>query len=174
MDLLVNKTNYFSAKYLLNGIIAFVLSTGSCHLSGAIYKTPFYPDSASHNTIQKEGFIKGRITQSATKAPVCFADIFNRNKTSFTKSNSNGEFILGPLEFPATLTIRKFGFKEETVIINNPGDPLLISLDPLKVNSSYSDSKKTLQYGLVFKKALGKLRVDYYSGSTNHSQRGLV
>ena len=152
MNFLVNKPQYFIAMSFLNGFVIFILSIGSCDLSGAINcKTAFYQDSSSHVKIfQKEGFIKGRITQSATKAPVCFADIFNRNKTSFTKSNSNGEFILGPLEFPATLTIRKFGFKEETVIINNPGDPLLISLDPLKVNSSYSDSKKTLQYGLVF------------------------
>jgi hypothetical protein len=57
---------------------------------------------------QKNGFVKGRITQSATDTPVGFADIFNRNKTSSIKSNSKGEFILGPLEFPAALTIKIF------------------------------------------------------------------
>ena len=74
---------------------------------------------------QKKGFIKGRLTEINKNFPVCFADIFNSNKTSFAKSNSKGEFILGPLEFPASLRIRKFGFKEETIIINNPDDSIL-------------------------------------------------
>jgi hypothetical protein len=176
MDLLVKKSKYFIAKSFLNGFIIFILSTGSCDLSGALNcKAPFYLDSSSHNKIfQKEGFIKGRITQSDTNVPVCFADIFNSNKTSFTKSNSKGEFILDPLEFPATLRIRKFGFKEETVIINNPVNPVLISLTPLEVHNSYSGNKKLLQYELIFKKALEKLRADYNSGSRDHSKRELV
>ncbi len=124
--------------------------------------------------IQKKGFIKGRLTELNKKAPVCFADIFNQSKTSFTKSNSKGEFILGPLEFPASLTIRKFGFKEDTLIINNPVDSLLISLAPLEDHKSYSGNKKLLQYELIFKKALEKLRTDYNLESQVHSQRDLV
>src|SRR5450759_396181 len=105
MGLLVNKPKYVIAKSFLNGFIIFILSAGSSELSGTLnYKAPFYLDSSSQNNIfQKEWFIKGRIIQSATNAPVCFADIFNSNKTSFTKSNLKGEFILGPLEFPAAL-----------------------------------------------------------------------
>jgi len=176
MDLLVNKPKYFISKSFLNGIIIFILSTGSCDLSGALNcKSTFYPDSTSHNIIfQKEGFIKGRITQSATNAPVCYADIFNSNKTSFSKSNSAGEFILGPLEFPASLTIRKFGFKEETVIIDNPVDPALVSLTSLEVHNSYSGNKKLLQYDLIFRKALDKLKAGYNYGPKDHSQRELV
>ncbi len=176
MDLLVNGPKYFIVKSFLNGIIIFILSTGSCDLSRAINcKASFYPDSSSHNKIfQKEGFIKGRIIQSATNAPVCFADIFISNKTSFTKSNSKGEFILGPLEFPASLRIKKFGFEEETLIINNPLDSPLISLTPLEVHNSYSGNKKLLQYDLIFRKALEKLRAGYNSGPDDHSKRGLV
>ena len=176
MDLLVNKPKYFIAKYFLNGFIIFIFSTGSCDLSGALNcMAPFYLDSSSYNKIfQKEGFIKGRITQSATYAPVRFADIFNSNKTSFTKSNSKGEFILGPLKFPVTLRIRKFGFKEETVDINNPVDPVLISLIPLEVHKGYSGNKKHLQYEMIFRKALEKLRAGYDSGPQDHSQRELV
>lgn len=176
MDLSVKKPNYFIAKSILNGIIIFILSTGSCNLSGALSSNaPFYPDSSSNNKIPpRAGFIKGRITQYVTNAPVCFADIFNISKTSFIKTNSNGEFILGPLEFPTTLKIRKFGFKEETVIINNPLDPVSIRLTPLEVHNSYSGNKKLLQYDLIFRKALDKLQVDYISGSRDRSQRKLV
>jgi hypothetical protein len=176
MDLLVKKSKYFIAKSFLSGFIVFILSVGPCDLSGALNcKASFYLDPSSHNNIfQKEGFIKGRITQSVTNAPVCFADIFNNNKTSFTKSNSKGEFVLGPLEFPAALRIRKFGFKEETVIINNPVDPVLISLTPLEVHNSYSGNKKLLHYELIFRKALEKLQAGYNSGPQNHSQSELV
>jgi CarboxypepD_reg-like domain len=119
-------------------------------------------------------FIRGRITDLKTNSPICFADISTRNNKFGTKSNTRGEFLLFPNEFPTTLRISKFGFKEATVIINNPDDSVLISLTPLEVHKSYSGNKKLLQYELIFKKALEKLRVDYYSGSTNHSQRGLV
>ncbi len=176
MDLLVKKSKYFIAKIFLSGFIIFIPSIGSSDLSGALsYKPPFYINSSSHNkTFQKEGFIKGRITQFTANTPVCFADIYNSNKTSFTKSNSKGEFILGPLEFPATLRIRKFGFKEETIIINNPVDTVLISLTPLEVHKSYSGNEKLLQYNLIFKKALEKFRTDYNSGSRDHSLMELV
>lgn len=153
-----------------------MLSIGSSNLFGAINsKPPFFLYSSSHNKIfRKEGYIKGRITQFAANAPVCFADIFNSNKTSFTKSNSKGEFILGPLELPASLRIRKFGFKEETIIISNPIDSVLISLTPLEVHNSYSGNKKLLQYDLIFRKALEKFRAGCNLVSHDHSQMELV
>ena len=161
MDFLNKKTDYSMAMSFLNGLMVLFLSVGSSDLAG-------------QGSFQKEGFIKGRITQLTTNAPVCFADILNSNKTSFTKSNSNGEFILGALVFPSVLRIRKFGFKEKTVVINNPEDSALISLTPYEVHSSYSGHKKVLHYDLIFKKALEKLRVDYNSKSHDHSQRKLV
>jgi hypothetical protein len=176
MDFLLNKQQNLIAKSFLNGFIIFILSSGSCDLSGALNcKSLFYLNSSSHyKIIQKEGFIKGRITQSATNAPVCFADIYNGSKTFFTKSNTKGEFILGPIEFPATLKIRKFGFKEEIVTINYLVDSVSISLTPLEVHKSYSGNKKLLQYDLIFKKALEKLRADYNSGRKDHSNRELI
>jgi hypothetical protein len=176
MGPIINKPKYFITESFLNGFLIFILSTGSCYLSGASdCKAPFHPDSSSHNNIfQKEGFIKGRIIKSATNSPVCFADIFTGNKTSFTKSNSKGEFTIGPLEFPAALSIRKFGFKGKTVIINKPTDSALVSLSSLEVFNSYSGRKKLLEYGLIFRKALEKLKSACNSGPGDHSERGLV
>jgi hypothetical protein len=176
MDLLVKISKYFIAKSLLNGFIIFILSTGSSDLSASLNgNASFCLNTSFQNAnFPRGGYIKGRITQSGTNTPVCFADIFISNKTSFTKSNSEGEFILGPLGFPVALTIRKFGFKEETVIINNPTDSALISLTSLEVHKSYSGNKKLLQYALIFRKALEKLRADYNSGARDHLQRELV
>jgi hypothetical protein len=123
---------------------------------------------------QKKGFIKGRLTELNTYSPICFADISTRNNKFGTKSNTRGEFLLFPNEFPTTLRISKFGFKEATVIINNPDDSVLISLTPLEVHKSYSGNKKLLQYELIFKKALEKFRANFNSGSQDHYQRELV
>src|SRR5450759_39388 len=68
---------------------------------------------------QKKGFIRGRLTELNTNSPICFANISTRNNKSVTKSNTRGEFLLFPNEFPTTLRISKFGFKEATIIINN-------------------------------------------------------
>ena len=177
MDLLAEKSKCFVAKIFLNGFIVFMLFT-PCYsdLYGSInYKPIIYQNSSSHSqTYPKEGLIKGRITEFTENAPVCFADIFNINKTAFTKSNSKGEFVIGPLEFPATLKIRKFGFNEETIIINNPADSVEISLSPLEFHKSYSGNKKLLQYDLIFKKALEKFQADYDSGSRDRSEMELV
>src|SRR5664280_2736423 len=83
-------------------------------LQGQTY-SPHQIELTEAERFQKKDFIRGRLTELNTNSPICFADIFNSNKTSFTKSNSKGEFILGPLKFPASLRIRKFGFKEETI-----------------------------------------------------------
>jgi hypothetical protein len=176
MDLLVNKLKYIIAKSVPTCFIIFILSSGNSDLSAKVnFKAPFYGDSSYHIEIfQEEGYIRGSITESVTNAPVCFADIFNSNKTSITKSNSEGDFSLGLLEFPATLRIRKFGYKDEIVIINNQSDPVLISLTPLEVHNSYSGNKKLLQYGLIFTRALNKLRAGYKAGTQDPSQRELV
>jgi hypothetical protein len=190
MDFLIKKTDHYMTKALLNGLMVVFLFIVSSDLPGQ--KSTQLVQSSNLETIymqlgslsdstfqaterfQKKGFIKGRITQFSANAPVCYADIFNINKTSFTKSNSKGEFILGPLEFPASLKIRKFGFKDETIIINNPVGSVLISLAPLEVHKSYSGNKKLLQYELIFKKALEKFRANGNSDSQDHSQRELV
>jgi hypothetical protein len=153
-----------------------MLFTHSSVFSATLNKeASFYLNSSfQENTIPRKDFITGRIVQSVTNTPVRFADIFTSNKISFTKSNSEGEFILGPLQFPAALTIRKFGFKEETVIINNPADPVSISLTPLEVHKGFSAKKNQIQFELIFKKALEKLKSYWGEGSTDNPQRKLV
>jgi hypothetical protein len=122
-------------------------------------------------------FIRGRVTELNTNSPVCFADISSNDKTLFTKSNSKGEFLLSPLVFPTTLKIRKFGFKEETTILNSPNDSVLISLTPLEIHKNNFGNKTPIQFGLVLKKALEKFRIN--DGSEFHEsndplQRELV
>ena len=176
MDLSENKPKYFIAKSFLNGFLIFILSSYSLDLSGTLNsKVQFYPNSSFHNkNLPRAGFIKGRVIQSSSFSPVCFADIFNSNKTSYAKSNSKGEFILVPIEFPVELKIRRFGFKEETLIINNQVDSVLISLTPLEVHKSYSGNKKLLQYDVIFRKALEKLGTGYNSRQQEYSRRELV
>jgi len=163
-------------KFFLKGLIIFMLSVGATELSGTLsYKPPFNLNSSFQNKkTENEGFVKGRITQSTSNAPVCFADIIFSNKTLSSKSNFSGEFIIDPLEFPVTLNIRKFGFTEKTVIINNPVDSFLISLTLLEVHKNYSGDNKHLQYDLIFKKAFEKFRSGYDSESRDHSQMKLV
>jgi hypothetical protein len=170
------KFKYFTNRLFLNGYILFIFSTASFDVSAALNdKTPSYPITSFHiKSLYRAGFIKGRVIQSTTKSPICFANICNSNKTLFTKSNSKGEFIVGPLEFPAVLKINKFGFKEENLIINDQVDSVLISLTPLEVHKSYSGNKKLLQYDLIFKLALEKLRVEDNSGLQDNSVRKLV
>jgi hypothetical protein len=190
MDFLNKKTDHPKTKYYLIGLILLFLSIISIDLSGQkstqliqpLKQEPFElrTGTLSDSTFpateisQKKGFIKGRLTELNKNSPVCFADIFNSNITSYTKSNAKGEFILGLLEFPTFLRIRKFGFKEETIIIKSPVDSVLISLTPLEVHKSYSGNKRLLQYELIFKKALEKILAGYNSGSQDHSQRELV
>ena len=176
MDLSVNKSKYFIAKSFLNSIIIIILSAGSSDVFAALNsKAPFYPDSSFHNkSFLREGFIKGRITQTGTNTPVCFADISCSDKTSFTKSNSRGEFILDQAGFPATIKVRKFGFKEKTIILTNPDDFVLISLVPLEIHKNRLIDKNNLQYGLIFKRALEKIKFGSNSESLDNSKRKLV
>jgi hypothetical protein len=130
--------------------------------AGALYDFTIPPAELYHNT----GVVKGRLVKLKTNSLVCFADISSNDKTLFTKSNSNGEFLLSPLVFPTTLKIRKFGFKEETTILNSPSDSVLISLTPLEIHKNNSGNKTPIQFGLLLKKALEKFRIN--DGSEFH------
>jgi hypothetical protein len=142
-------------------------------LQGQTY-SPHQIELTEAERFQKKDFIRGRLTELNTNSPICFADITSSDKTLFAKSNSMGEFLLSPGVFPTILKIRKFGYKDVTIILDSPKDSVLISLTPLEVHKSYSGNKKLLQYELIFKKALEKFRADYNSDSQDHSQRELV
>src|ERR1035437_2964394 len=112
---------------------------------------------------QKKGFIRGLLFESNTKSPICFADISTRDNKLVSKSNTRGEFLLFPNEFPITLKINKFGFKEETIVLDNPGDSILISLAPLEIHKKKINKKTLEEYGIILKTALKKFQK--YEGS---------
>ncbi|MGD0755142.1 MAG: hypothetical protein ABR927_08795 [Bacteroidales bacterium] len=190
MDFFKKKTDHSMIKSFLSGFMVLFLSIVSVDLSGQ--KSTQLIQSSRQETIelrtgtlsdstfppteifQKKSFIKGRLVKLKTNSPICFADISCSDKTSFTKSSFKGEFILFPHEFPATLKIRKFGFKDETIIFNNPNDSVLISLTPLEIHKNNSSNNRRIQYGLVLTKALEKFNVNYDSESPDHSNRELV
>ena len=127
-----------------------------------------------NETFQKKGSVKGRLTELNTKSPICFADISTIDNTLVTKSNSRGEFLLFPNEFPATLRINKFGFKEEKVVLNNPDDSISISLTPLEIHKKKLNKKTLQEYGTVLKTALKKFQKYEGSESPDPVQRKLV
>ena len=127
-----------------------------------------------NETFQRKGAVKGRLTQLNTKAPVCFADISGNDKSFFTLSNPRGEFLIFPNKFPVTLRIRKFGFKEETVVLNNPEDSISIPLTPLEIHKERLNKKTLLEYGTVLKTALKKFQRYEGSESPDPVQRKLV
>ncbi|MGD0756289.1 MAG: hypothetical protein ABR927_14650 [Bacteroidales bacterium] len=190
MDLLKKKTDHPMTKSFLSGFVVLFLYIVSVDLSGQKstqliqpskqetieLRTGTLSDSTFPATeiFQKKGFIKGRLVKLKTNSPVCFANVSCSDKTSFTKSNFKGEFILFPHEFPATLKIRKFGFKEETIILNYPNDSILISLTPLEIHKNNFSNKTPIQFGLVLKKALEKFRINNNPESQDPSQRELV
>jgi hypothetical protein len=92
----------------------------------------------------------------------------------FTKSNSKGEFLLSPLIFPATIKIRKFGYYDETIILDSSKDSVLISLTPLEIHKNNFGNKTPIQFGLVLKKALGKFRINDNCEVPDDQQRELV
>jgi hypothetical protein len=120
------------------------------------------------------GFVRGRVVKLKTNTPICFASIFSSDKTSITKSNSRGEFLLFPVEFPATLRISKFGFKEETIFFNNPDDSISISLTPIEIHKGKNNNKTLTEYGIVLKKALEKFRKYEVTEFPDPVQRRLV
>ena len=122
MDLLIKKSEYFIGKVFLKGFIVFILSIGSSDLSGALnYKPPFYLNSSSHNKIfRKEGFIKGRLTQFITKAPVCFADIFAAIKHHLQSQIPGENLFLVHLSSRLLLKSENSVLKMRLFIVNNP------------------------------------------------------
>jgi hypothetical protein len=119
-------------------------------------------------------FIKGRITRAVTGTPVCYADICTSTQTSVAKSNPEGDFSLGPVRFPVTLRISKFGYEDITVTIRNSADKTDFSLVPLEFHKSYSGKRKLLQYDLIFRRALEKIRNGMASTAGNDSRREMV
>jgi hypothetical protein len=157
-------------KYFLLFILTIVL-----HFP--LQASPQKIELAKTESFQKKGFIKGRLVKIKTNTPVCFAYITSIDKTFFAKSNSKGEFLLSPIVFPTTLKIRKFGYKDETIILDSPKDSVLISLTPLEIHKNNFGNKTPIQFGLVLKKALEKFRIN--DGSEFHEsndplQRELV
>jgi hypothetical protein len=190
MDFLNKKTDYSIAKSFLNGLMVLFLSIVSSDLPGQ--ESAQIIQQSNQETIklrsgalsdstfpvteifQKKGFISGQLSELNTKSPICFADISTIDNKLVTKSNTRGEFVLFPNEFPATLRISKFGFKEKTIILKNPDDSILISLTPLEIHKKKFIKKNLLEYGIVLKKAIEKFKKYEGSESPDPVQRKLV
>jgi len=71
---------------------------------------------------QNTGFVRGRLVKLKTILRFVLQTFPAVIKTFFAKSNSKGEFLLSPIVFPTTLKIRKFGYKDETIILDSPKD----------------------------------------------------
>ena len=136
--------------------------------------SPNQVEPTEEKGFQKKGFIKGRLTELNTNSPICFADISTRDNRLVTKSNTKGEFLLFPNEFPVTLKIRKFGFRNELIVLENPGDSILISLTPLEIHKKKINKKTLEEYGIILKTAIKKF--NQYEGpeSPDPIQRELV
>lgn len=156
MDLIKKESNYHMAKSFLLGFIALFFFISCQDLSGQNTVRLTQP---SKQVEFRSALIKGRLTQINTTTPVSYAEVTCSDKTSFTKSNSNGEFNICPTELPTSIKIKKFGFNEETVIINKPVDSILVALTPLSYHKNSSGLKKPLQYELLLKRALEKFRI---------------
>jgi hypothetical protein len=179
MDFLMKKTDHSIAKALLNGLMVVFLFIVSSDLPGqkstqliqpskqkTIYlRAATLSDSTFQATerFQKKDYIKGQLTELNTNSPICFADISTRDNKLVSKSNTRGEFLLFPNDFPITLKISKFGFKEETIVLDNPGDSISISLTPLEIHKEKINKKTLEEYGIILKTALKKFQK--YEGS---------
>ena len=175
MDFLKKKTDHPMAKSFLIGFIVSFLSIISNNLSGQIIqhskqkaidlRAGTLSDSTfqANEIIQKKGFIKGRLNELNTNSPICFADISTRDNRLVTKSNTRGDFLLFTDKFPVTLKISKFGFKEANIVLDNPGDSILISLTPIEIHKEKINKKTLEEYGILLKTALKKFQK--YEGS---------
>jgi hypothetical protein len=190
MDFLNKKTDYSMAKSLLNGLMVLFLSLVSSDLPGQ--KSTQIIQQSKQETIklrsgalsdstfpvteifQKKGIIRGQLSELNSNSSICFADISTIDNELVTKSNTRGEFLLFPNEYPITLRISKFGFKEVTIILNNPDDSVLISLTPLEIHKKKFSNKNLLEYGIVLKKAIEKFKKYEGSESPVPVQRKLV
>jgi hypothetical protein len=184
MNFLNKKIDNCMSKFILNGLsglFMFYISTVLYGQKSSLQIQPSQQETVelrsdtilnstfpANELFQKRGFIVGRLVKLNTNTPICFADISSKDKPLLMKSNSKGEFLLSPGVFPTTLKIRKFGYQDETIILDSLKDSVLISLTPLEVHKSYSGNNKLLQYELIFKKALQKFRADYNPNSQDH------
>ena len=125
-------------------------------------------------TTTTHDLIKGCVTDNITGEPVCLAEISCKNKGLYIRTNSNGGFVLSNTELPAEIKVCRFGYEDKTVLLSNPDDSLLISLEPLELHRSVISNKRTLQYAEIFKRALGKLKYGGNSGSFISTERKLV
>ena len=122
---------------------------------------------------KRKGYIQGRVIEFGTQSPVCFADISCNDKSSFAKSNSNGEFVINPSGFPVALIVRKFGFKDVKVFIEKPNDSVQVTLVPYEILKK-NPGKEILQYGSILKKAIGKFHGRRGTETSDEPQRKLV
>jgi hypothetical protein len=128
--------------------------------------SPYQIELTEAERFQKKDFIRGRLTELNTNSPICFADISTRDNKFVSKSNKRGEFLLFPNDFPITLKISKFGFKEEKIVLDNPGDSISISLTPLEIHKEKINKKTLEEYGIILKTALKKFLK--YENSESH------
>jgi hypothetical protein len=131
-------------------------------------------DHTGTEKIQKKGNIRGRLTDLNNNSPICLATISTIDNKTVAKSNTNGDFLLFPEKFPAVLRINKFGFKEETKIINNPGDSISISLTPFEIHKKKLSKKSLQEYGIVLKTAIKRFQKYEDNESPDPLQRKLV
>lgn len=124
---------------------------------------------------QNTGIVKGRIIDSKTNLPVCYAEISTSDNTIFTQTNSKGEFMLSLTKLPSTIKILKFGYKRETISVNSSEFSMLISLIPLEIHKRYLGKKMGLEdASTLLKKAVEKLQGNAASANSDLTQRELV
>ena len=190
MDFFNKKKDHPADNSLLSGLILLSLFIASSDLFGQesthinqqtkqeIVSMSTGPLACStfpvSKVLQKKGFVRGKISELNTNSPVCFADISTINNELITKSNSKGEFQLIPNNFPLTLKIRKFGYQDVTLSLNNPCDSLHISFLPLEIQKKSLSQKLPSEYLALLKKAVGKFKEHEGSEYPDPLQRKLI
>lgn len=112
---------------------------------------------------------KGMLFDSKTNLPICYAQISSSDKTSYTMSNTDGEFQFSILKFPLTLYIRKFGYEQKTILVNSPEDNIRISLEPVEFQNKFESNNIKL-----LRNALDKLRLNSTTSVPDPFRRNLV
>lgn len=107
--------------------------------------------------------ISGRIIQIDSKNPVSFANVYIKNKSIGTISNSDGFFILKvPLESEDdSLYVSCLGYKTKSLLINQlSADKNIIGLTPMTVYIKEVDVKYIDPHKLI-KEAIEKIPINY-------------
>lgn len=183
----ISRINLFKIgvnSFIFQVLFLFFVSTGlSSQVSNRLITSSTLEFAEMHgdNLIKSSNqnrdtiIVRGRTVDSKTNRPVPFADISYSNKAILTKTNSNGEFIFSQFTVPLTIKIRKFGYKEETILINSPVIPILIPLTPLETNKKYLNRKITVEYAAsLLKRAVDKLNINGPNDLSDLSRQGLV